>query len=107
MSLSFHDWSFPAVRPLCTFVFIIATAKIISEHRPLNVVSQPGIEPETLQFQDNHEAHYAPEATFPDGEGLFDQFIRFNDAVNNLYKNYFPLKIKYLSIWRLTNPRIT
>ena len=45
------------------FVFILAlTAKVISEHRPINVVSQPGIETETLRFQDNHEAHNATEA---------------------------------------------
>ena len=35
----------------------------VSEHRPINVVSQPGIEPGTLLFQDNHEAHYATEET--------------------------------------------
>ena len=40
---------------ICSFVFILSsTAKVISEHRPINVVSQPGIEPETLRFKDNH-----------------------------------------------------
>ena len=52
------------VRFVRTFVFILAsTAKVISEHRPTNVVSQPGIEPGTLRFQDKHEAHCATEAT--------------------------------------------
>ena len=49
---------------VCAFVFILAsTAKVISEHRPINVVSQAGIEPGTLRFPDNHEAHYGTEAT--------------------------------------------
>ena len=69
--------------------FILAsTAKFISKHRPINLVWQPGIEHETLRFQDNrsdqmylmpslafatalglasssffHEAHYATAAT--------------------------------------------
>ena len=30
---------------------------------PINLVSQLGIEPETLRFQDNHEARYGTEAT--------------------------------------------
>ena len=39
-----------------TFVLILAsTAKAIDEHRPINVVSQPGIGPGTLWFQDNYE----------------------------------------------------
>ena len=45
---------------VCTFLFILAsTAKVISEHRPINAVGQPGFEPETLRLQDNHDAHYA------------------------------------------------
>ena len=52
------------ISSFCTFVFNLAsTAKVISEHRPINVVRKPGIEPVTLKFQDNHEAHYATEAT--------------------------------------------
>ena len=35
----------------------------ISEHHSINVVIQLGIEPGTLRFQDNHEEHYATEAT--------------------------------------------
>ena len=38
------------------YVFILeSTVKVISEDRPINVVSQPGIEFLTLRFQDNHE----------------------------------------------------
>ena len=49
----------------CTFVFIFAsTAKVIGEYRPINVVSQTGIEPETLRFQDNHETHCATEVAW-------------------------------------------
>ena len=44
------------------FIFS-STDKVIGEHRPINVVRHPGIEPGTLRFQDNHEAHYATEAT--------------------------------------------
>ena len=48
----------------CKFVFMFASAAMeIIEHRPINVDSQPGIESETLRFQDNHEANYATEAT--------------------------------------------
>ena len=40
-----------------TFVFILAsTAKVISEHRLINVVIQPGIEPGTLQFVEYYSA---------------------------------------------------
>ena len=48
----------------CKFVFILtSTGKVIIEHRPINVVCQPGMEPGTLRFQDNHESHYDTEAT--------------------------------------------
>ena len=44
----------------CMFVFILAsTGMVISEHRPINVVSPPGIGPGALRFQDNLEAHNA------------------------------------------------
>ena len=47
---------------MSTFVFILSsTAKVISEHRPINAAS--GIEPGTLWFQANHEAHYDAKAT--------------------------------------------
>ena len=50
----------------CTFVFILGSAaKVISEHRPINVVSQPGIEPGPLRFQYNHETHYDTEENMP------------------------------------------
>ena len=50
----------------CTIVFILeSTAKVISDHRPIYVVSQAGIEPGTLWFQDNHVAQYATEVTHP------------------------------------------
>ena len=42
---------------MCIFT-LAAIAKIISEHRPINVDSQAGIEPGTLLFHDNHETHY-------------------------------------------------
>ena len=45
--------------------------------------------------------------SFPDGEGLPDHVTRFTDAANNLNKNYFHLKIKYVSTKRLTNPLIS
>ena len=49
---------------VCTFVFIIAsTTKVINEQLPINVVRQTGIKPMIFQFQDNHEMHYATEAT--------------------------------------------
>ena len=55
------------VRLFGTFVFILAsTVKVIRERYTINVVSQPGIEPGTLRFQDNHETHethYATETT--------------------------------------------
>ena len=42
---------------LFTFVFILAsTAKVISEHRLINVVIQPVIEPGTLQFAEYYSA---------------------------------------------------
>ena len=48
---------------VCMFVFILTpTAKAIDEHRPINKVFQPGIEPGTLWFdwfQDNYEMHNA------------------------------------------------
>ena len=44
-----------------TFVLILAsTAKAIDKHRPINIVSQPGIGPGTLWFQANYET---PDAT--------------------------------------------
>ena len=50
---------------LYTLVFILASsAKVISEHRPINVVSQPGIKPGSWRFQNNHqERTSATEAT--------------------------------------------
>ena len=45
---------------VCMFLLILAsTANVFSEHRPINIVSQPGIEPGSLRFEDNHETHYA------------------------------------------------
>ena len=42
------------------FVLILAsTVKAIDEHRPINVVCQPGTKPGTLWFQDNYEMHDA------------------------------------------------
>ena len=47
----------------CTCVFILSsTAKVNSEHRPINVISQPAIELGTLRFQNNHEVQYATDA---------------------------------------------
>ena len=40
-------------------LILASTAKTIDEHRPINVVSQPGIEPGTLWFQDNYETQNA------------------------------------------------
>ena len=38
------------------FVFILASAaNVINDHDPINVVCQPGIEPVTFLFQNNHE----------------------------------------------------
>ena len=53
---------------ICTLYVCVRVclAKVISEHRLINVVCHPGIEPGTLRFQDNHETHYATEATFYD-----------------------------------------
>ena len=48
----------------CTIAFILeSTAKVISDHPPIYVVSQAGIEPVTLWFQDNHVAQYVTEVT--------------------------------------------
>ena len=49
---------------LCLYdsVYPRTTAKVISDYRPINKVSQLGIEHGILQFQDNHEAHYATES---------------------------------------------
>ena len=48
----------------CTFVLILAsTAKITRQHRPINVVSQLWIEPETLRSHVTHASHYATKAT--------------------------------------------
>ena len=47
---------------LYVILFIFAsTAKVISKHRPINVVSLPGIEPGNMRFKDNHQAHYSNE----------------------------------------------
>ena len=46
------------------FVFILtSTAEAISKYCLTSVVSQPGIKPGTLGFQDNHEMHYTTEVT--------------------------------------------
>ena len=45
------------------FVFIVSsTAKVISKHRSINVVSQHGVEPGIFRFQCNQEAHYVNDA---------------------------------------------
>ena len=45
---------------VCTFVLILAsTAKAIDKNCPINIVSQPRIEPGTLWFQDYYEMHDA------------------------------------------------
>ena len=50
----------------CTFVFILAsTAKVINDYRPINVVSQPGIEPGTFEFQDSQEVILIMESGTP------------------------------------------
>ena len=59
---SFSSWCHQCF--VRTFVFTLAsTAKVISEHPLINVVTQPGIGLGNLRFQDNSEAHYATEAT--------------------------------------------
>ena len=49
--------------------------KAINEHRPNNVVSQPGIESGTLWFQDNWETHDAAEATSTSNISVATNFI--------------------------------
>ena len=38
---------------------------------------------------------------------LNEQVVKFNDAVNSLYCDVFPLKVKYLSMKRLNKPWLT
>ena len=67
---------------VCTCVFIlVSTANVIIviiEHRQINVVSQSGIKPGTLQFQDNNETHYATEATSTSNISVATTFIIAN-----------------------------
>ena len=64
---------------VCMFVFFLtSTAKVISEHCPINVVSQHGIEPGSLQFQNNHEMHYATEATATSNISVATNFFNTN-----------------------------
>ena len=56
------------------------------KHCPINVVSQPGIKPGTLQFQDNHKMHYAAtKATSTSNISVATNFIITNLLLYIIY----------------------
>ena len=75
------------------FVLILtSTAKAIDEHHPINVVSQPGIGPGTLWFQDNYKTHNATMMSMERSK-VGTKEKRSPDGLNYPYQNTIMINI--------------